>query len=223
MRRRLLVIGIALGIVCAMAGGLWVGWLPHYRPALSAGERYGIDVSHFQGVIDWNRVAEDDISFVYIKASEGGTFVDARFATNWAGAGAADLDRGAYHFFTLCTPGDVQARHFLSVLPKDPSSLPPALDLELPGNCEARPDAADVQTQVRSFVRTVEAATSKKIVLYIGGSFEAAYGIGGKFDEPRWTPRFLMHPAGSWTVWQVGGFATIDGIAGRVDLDVDRN
>jgi lysozyme len=79
--------------------------MAYYRPALLPGERYGIDVSHHQGVIDWERVANDGISFAYMKATEGNEFVDERFADNWRGAANAGLDRGAYHYFPLCSPG----------------------------------------------------------------------------------------------------------------------
>lgn len=72
-----------------------------------------VDVSNHQGDIDWRAVARDDIRFAYLKATEGGDFIDKRFEKNWTGAGSADIDRGAYHFFTLCRPGVDQARNFL--------------------------------------------------------------------------------------------------------------
>jgi hypothetical protein len=103
-------------IILAVAAG-WFFWLPAFRPALRAGEAYGIDVSAYQGRIDWRRVAGQQVSFAYIKASEGGDFVDRRFAANWSGAGRAGVPHGAYHFFSLCTPGLAQARNFLRVVP----------------------------------------------------------------------------------------------------------
>ena len=106
----------AVVLLLALAGAIWwFVWVPNWRPALQDGERYGIDVSAHQDAIDWQRVAEDNIRFAYIKATEGGDFVDKRFDENWRGAGAAGLDRGAYHFFTLCTPGEAQARNFLTI------------------------------------------------------------------------------------------------------------
>ena len=85
-------------------------------------------MSGHQDVIDWKRVADDGIAFAYIKATEGGDFVDDRFRENWRNAGTAALDRGAYHFFTLCRPGDEQARNFLAVAhPTPPPSVPPSI------------------------------------------------------------------------------------------------
>src|SRR3954453_12196349 len=100
-------IGLVAGLVLALiVAALWT-WhraLPAYRPARLAGEQFGVDVSNHQGEIDWRPVAADDMSFAYIKATEGGDFIDDRFRPNWDGAAAAGLDRGAYHFFTLCRP-----------------------------------------------------------------------------------------------------------------------
>ncbi len=187
------------------------------------GERYGIDVSHHQGPIDWGRVAGDGISFAYIKASEGGDHVDGRFAENWAAAEAAGIERGAYHFFTLCTPGATQAQHFLSVVPDDPSALPPAVDLELAGNCGARPDPATVERELRAFLAMVEEATGKTAVLYIGDDFESVYAFREALERPLWIPRFLLRPGDAeWRIWQASAFAEVDGVDGSVDLDIMR-
>lgn len=208
------------GVVAATVGTLWFVWLPSYRPALGPGERYGIDVSHHQGQIDWTSVATDDISFAYIKATQGDDFTDERFAENWRGAAAAGLERGAYHFFSLCTPGAAQAQHFLSVLPPDPGELPEAIDLELSGNCDARPDAAVVARELEAFLAAVESATGRPMVLYLREDFDALYPVA--VERPRWVARFLRRPPGDvgWALWQVGGIAHVDGIEGKVDLDV---
>ncbi|MPZ24716.1 MAG: hypothetical protein GEU28_14585 [Dehalococcoidia bacterium] len=69
-------------------------------------------------------------------------WVDAWFDVNWAEVGRVGLDRGVYHFFTLCAPGEAQARNFLSVAAPDPEALPPAVDLEFPGQlqCTSAPN-----------------------------------------------------------------------------------
>jgi lysozyme len=218
------VLGIVLaggvGIAVAL---LWFMWLPQYRPPLQEGEEYGIDVSHHQGSIDWRRVAADDISFAYIKATEGGDFTDDRFEENWKKAADAGLTRGAYHFFTLCTPGDIQARHFLSVVPKDPEALPPAVDLELTGNCSDRPAVATVRLQLGEFLRLLESETGQRVILYVSDDFEALYPVRQQLGRPLWHLRFLLRPnVEGWVIWQVMGFAHIEGIDGDVDLDVIR-
>lgn len=101
----------------------------------------GIDVSHHQGDIDWQRVAADDVAFAIIKATEGGDHIDDAFATNLSEARAAGLVVGAYHFFTFCRPGADQAKNFLAVVPRGEPMLPPVVDIEFWRQLPASPYA----------------------------------------------------------------------------------
>ena len=89
--------------------GLLVIIYPWLEPARLLYDVHGIDVSHHQGKIDWPAVAVDGVGFAFIKATEGGDFVDPRFAENWKASAKAGIPRGAYHFFTQCRPATVQA------------------------------------------------------------------------------------------------------------------
>ncbi|WP_437899264.1 GH25 family lysozyme [Sorangium sp. So ce124] len=95
-------------------------------------------------------------AFAFLKATEGGDFVDPRFAENWRGTGRAGLLRGAYHFFTFCRPGRDQAANFVAYVPRDPSALPPVIDLEMGGNCAARPAPDRLKAELDDFLRVVE-------------------------------------------------------------------
>ena len=128
---------------------------------------------------------------------------------------------GAYHFFTLCSPGRAQAEHFIATVPRVPA-LPPAVDLELAGNCKERPSEEDVRREVRAFIAAVERETRQSVLLYVGDDFEGRYPVREQLVRPLWNARFLRRPSGPWSVWQVMGFARVDGIRGRVDLDVMR-
>lgn len=221
-RRRRLLLGCCL-LVPALAAFAWFVAVPQYRPPLQDGEHYGIDVSNHQGSIDWAAVAGDDIRSAYIKATEGETFVDQRFAANWAGAGAAGLRRGAYHFFSLCSPGASQAAAFLRVVPRDPQALPPALDLEW-GACTNRPDQATVQREMTAFIEAVERGTGRRVVVYALPSFTAVYPVPQQFVRDRWERRLFLRPERSdWSIWQVSDRARVNGIDGPVDLDVWRD
>jgi lysozyme len=223
LKQSVRALGMLVLAFAVAAAAIWFLWLPHYRPALMPGERYGIDVSHHQGAIDWNRVAADDVSSAYIKATEGSDFTDPRFEENWEGAADAGLARGAYHFFSLCTSGDLQARHFLETVPDDAEALPPAVDLELAGNCGDCPDAATVRRELDGFLRLVESETGQGVVLYVGDDFEDLYPVRQRLGRPLWHLRFLRRPdVGGWVIWQVMGFAHVEGIDGNVDLDVMR-
>lgn len=212
-------VAVAVVIIGALAVARWV-WFPQYRPVLGDGERYGLDVSNHQGVIDWERVAADDIDFVYIKATEGGDFVDARFEDNWRGAGAAGLYRGAYHFFTLCRSGVDQARNFLNVVPYVEAELPLAVDLELGGNCAARPPTEGVLAEVEAFIDVVETETGTKLVLYVLEDFNQLYPALDRFDRARWERRILLRPRGDWFIWQFTFEGAVDGVDGGVDINV---
>jgi lysozyme len=211
--------GVVVTVV--LAGVFWFVFVPNWRPPLREGESYGVDVSTHQGKIDWQRVAADGIQFAYIKASEGGSFIDSRFRANWAAAGEAGLDRGAYHFFTLCRQGDVQARHFLAVARPDPRALGPAVDLELAGNCGRRPPASQVMAELKTFLEIVEAAWGQSALLYVGDDWESRYPIRTQLHRPLWQFRFLRRPSpDNLRIWQVHGFARVEGISGRVDLNI---
>lgn len=217
-----------MAVVLAVLVAAMTWWLlrpsdgaPDERPPLHRGETYGIDVSSHQGTIDWERVVRDDIAFAYIKASEGGDFVDARFRENWAGAKAAGVARGAYHFFTLCRRGGEQAEQFLRVAPAEAGALSPAVDLELIGNCAARPEPASVAAELRVFLTRVEAAWGRSVLLYVGDEWERRYPVLRTSDRPRWV-KASGRPAPPWVVWQRRALADVDGVTGPVDLDVAR-
>lgn len=211
-----------VAVLLAAAALVWFGLLPEYRPELRAGERYGIDVSHHQGRVDWDRVAGDGVSLAYLKATEGDDFVDRRFAANWSGAASAGINRGAYHFFTLCSSGAAQAANFLRTVPVDPEALPPAVDLEFSA-CTARPDPADVQRELGIFVATVEARVGRPVVLYALPVFTRAYPLPASLTRDRWVRSLLRRPSDpDWSIWQVSNVARVDGIGARVDLDVWR-
>jgi lysozyme len=158
----------------------------------------------------------------YIKATEGTDFTDDTFAENWTAAGGAGIQRGAYHFFSLCSSGADQARHFLSVLPADRGELAAAVDLELADNCSARPTSTDVGRQVETFLSLLDRATGKPTVVYLGADFRALYGVRQLTGHPLWIPHFMVRPKDGWSVWQVDGFAHVDGVEGKVDLDLMR-
>jgi len=200
---------------------LWFVAVPRYRPGLRAGERYGVDVSGHQGDIDWHRARQDGIGFAYIKATEGGDFVDGRLTENWQGSAAAGVDHGAYHFFSLCRSGADQAENFLRAVPTDPQALPPAVDLEFVGNCSARPPRDDLLRELKVFIDRVEVATGRTVAVYVLDDFDARYGVSGSIDQPVWIRHFILRPGtDDWLIWQVNGHSSVDGISGDVDLDV---
>lgn len=239
----LLVIGGCTALVANLAGGgdtprraddaaMTVGATPADAPALTqlpegaqltAEEAMGIDVSSYQRDIDWEQVAGDGYVFAYIKATEGTGFVDTHFRQNWDGARAAGITPGAYHYFTLCSPGAEQAASFLAAAPPDDAALPPALDLEFDGACDARPEAADAQAQIDAFTYEVEKAWGRRMVIYSSSEWRAHYGLPVADSRPDWLYSDLGRPSlEDWSVWQLRFDGTVAGIEGPVDIDVVR-
>ncbi|MFS3127614.1 GH25 family lysozyme [Nocardioides sp. Bht2] len=189
-------------------------------------DHLGIDASHHQGVIDWKRVAADEIEFAYLKASEGSTFTDPRFADNRRQALAAGLRVGGYHYFSICSPGAPQAKHFVQVLGEQGdrrTTLPPAVDLELGGNCAQPPARAELLREVQGFIDDVEAATGRNVVVYAYPDFEERFHLTAALDRRLWV-RLLgkEEPGSDWWMWQKSDSARVDGVPGNVDLNLLR-
>ena len=172
-------------------------------------------------------MAGDGITFAYLKATEGSTFTDPAFADNVAGARAAGLRVGGYHYFTLCSPPAPQADHFVATwrsVGLGPRALPPVVDLELIGNCDPPPAAPAMLAAARDFVSRVEEATRRRVVVYVHPDFETTYpGLVDALDRRRWVRRTGSRPPpGDWWMWQRSDHARVAGIGTPVDLDVLR-
>ncbi len=184
----------------------------------------GIDVSRWQGRIDWNAVAASGIRFMYAKATEGATVVDDLFAEYWAGALYAGLERGAYHFLTTSTPAEAQAAAFLRTYPGG-GELPPALDLERGAN-GLEPDAASAL----AWLRVVGAELGTKPLVYCSPGYAISQLQGRKEaaeigEHALWVAHYgvrspaLRAPWTRYAIWQ-HGTTTVPGIAGPVDANV---
>ncbi|MGB9375970.1 MAG: GH25 family lysozyme [Mycobacteriales bacterium] len=216
------ILALALVVLIAGPAFVWFFWLPHHRPGLRPGEVYGVDVSSSDGVIDWVGVAQAGMRFAYVRATAGDSVTDDRFLDNWEGAGATGLRRGAVHAFSLCSDGVDQAVYFLGTAPRAAGALPPAVELNLAGNCAKRPDPDAVNQQFKVFLATVEGAWKARMLIFVGADWQKRYPVPTSVDRPRWRAGLLSRPAQPWAVWRLHGYAHVDGIKPRVDLDVGR-
>jgi lysozyme len=193
-------------------------WWMHNRFAVQ-----GIDISHYQGEIHWEAVRDDGVAFAFIKATEGTTLVDDRFAANWRGAGEAGIARGAYHFFRPTLGGAAQAQHFLAHVRYQKGDLPPVLDLEVTDDATA----GAIQREALAWCEAVEQAWGVRPIVYTLPHYADSY-LDSKFARyPLWIVDLGLRlwPSTSkgwpkWTFWQHSHRGSIDGIAGDVDLNV---
>lgn len=212
-------VALAVTVIVGLCVAGWVWGLPRYRPEISDTQLFGVDVSNHQGEIDWQLVPSANVGFAYIKATEGSDFTDATFAGNWAQAQAAGLEVGAYHFFSYCTSGEAQAAHFLAVAPPDPTSLPPAVDIEQSGACLDTSSPDRVLQEVQSFLAVVEQAHAREAVVYVLDGFDYLAPV----TETRrlWRRSLFRGPVETeWSIWQFHNRSTISGIEGPVDLNI---
>ncbi len=190
---------------------------------------HGIDVSKFQGEIDWGAVANSGVKFAWIKATEGGDHADERFQANWTGAKAAGVPRGAYHFVYWCRPPIEEVNWFEQNVPVEPDALPPVLDVEATPEsktCHRRLERESAQADMRVMLEEMERHFGKRPVIYTSVDFyEAILSDGAFSDYPIWVRSTKHHPSvryGSreWKFWQYQADGHITGIDGKVDRNV---
>ena len=201
---------------------------PH--PGVASARRlpiHGIDVSKWQGKIDWASVAGAGTQFAFIKATEGGDHVDERFMENWYGAKQAGIPRGAYHFMFWCRPAADQARWFKQSVPADPGAMPPVLDVEWNGEsklCPHKVSRDQALSMIRTMLRAMEEHTGKRPIIYTDITFHNEVLEGELADYPHWVRSTAAEPQERyndrrWTMWQYTTTGRVPGIKG----DVDRN
>jgi lysozyme len=195
------------------------------RPLFSAEEAprgvRGVDVSRYQGTINWSAVKDDGVHFAFIKATEGGDLTDPTFARNWRNSKRAGVIRGAYHFYRPGTDAARQARHFLRTVKLSEGDLPPVLDVEVHGGI----GSTRLQRGVRTWLRIVEEETGKRPIVYTNPGFARRLAGGNFRRHALWIAHYRSAAPrvptgwGKWTFWQHSERGRVDGIRTRVDIN----
>jgi GH25 family lysozyme M1 (1,4-beta-N-acetylmuramidase) len=199
-------------------------------PDFAASPPPGIDVSHYQGTINWTSVKAAGIQWAYIKATEGTTYTDPTFSANYTNAYYAGVIRGAYHFAQPgSSSGASQANYFAAhggAWSADNLTLPGMLDLE--GGCYGL-SAASMQSWILDFYNTYKADTGRDVVIYTSASWwnSCTGGWSGMstrspLDAASWTSAAdPTIPTGFpyATMWQYTDAGSVSGISGAVDRD----
>lgn len=184
-------------------------------------ERYpvrGIDVSAHNGTIDFKKVSEAGMEFVFIKATEGGDFKDKNFRVNYDHAKQAGLKTGIYHFFRFDRDGVEQAINLMKVVGKRQPELGLVIDVEKTGN----PDSIPPETINRRLTEMVDYLNllGHRVMFYTNKDGYYDYLADTFPGYPLWICGFNETPINAeWTFWQFNHRGKIDGIVGNVDLN----
>lgn len=186
----------------------------------------GIDVSEYQGDINWKAVADSGVVYCFVKATEGVQSRDPMFAKNWAAMKSVGIIRSAYHFFIASKDPKVQANNFLGLTRSvwDTNDLPPVLDLEKNHGIGAN----EVIDKAGIWLDTVEASIGRRPIIYTFPSFwNEALGNSPRLgaNYRLWIAHYGTNnpwvPGGwkSWTFHQYSESGTVPGVSGPCDMN----
>ena len=187
----------------------------------------GIDVSYYQGNIDWNLMQQQDVDFAFIKATEGSSHIDPKYYENWMGILQTDIKAGAYHFFSFESSGLDQALHYIQTVPITEGMLPPVIDVEFYGNYFSnKPDVETTRRELQHMLWMLEAHYGMKPIIYATDSSYSLYIRDAFSGYPLWIRNVYFSPnigmPRKWTFWQYTSTAKMEGYDGH-EKYIDRN
>lgn len=227
MRKFIWLIGSII-VLLALLGGIhyfsWRSKLP--RSVVLDTSVYpvkGIDLSSHNGDVDFHRLVADSLDFIMLKASEGTTFQDTKFHSNYVNARKAGIKAiGAYHFFRFDTDGQMQAMNFLNSLRGKMLDLPAVIDIEEWGNPKHIPDD-DIIERLSALLDYLH-QNGHNVMFYTNKDGYERF-IKGRFnDYPLWICSFSDPPlekedAGRWSLWQYSHLGWTEACDSEVDLN----
>jgi lysozyme len=182
------------------------------------GKIWGIDVSHHQNNIKWEKLKEQKPHFIFLKASEGASRLDCKYIENYKAAKKLGIWVGSYHFFTYKSTGKDQAKNFLSIAKRKNGDLPLVLDAEF---ARKMPAKRLVSNELVTFVNIVYERTGRYPMIYCDYDYYLLYlkdRLKGKCKL--WIVDYKNKPNCKWTFWQTTNKFKIEGVRGCVDFNL---
>lgn len=221
---------ILLAVLCAgiYAHGVYNGWFLLNNPSKNSYPVRGVDVSHYQGKIDWERLSQNDIEFAYIKATEGSSHLDPEFAANWQNARETRLAAGAYHFFSFDSSGKTQAENFIASIGAEYTGmLAPVVDVEYYADKKENPPSVEaVYNELLVMLILLEQEYQVRPIIYTTEDVWQRY-IKEQFPEyPLWIRNVMTKPrlgdGYPWILWQYTNREKLEGYYGEEEF-IDMN
>ncbi|MDE6279489.1 MAG: hypothetical protein K2M05_05900 [Paramuribaculum sp.] len=209
----------------ALLIGAGVGWMllwseePLISPDVSGFPVRGADISAHNGDVDFGRLArEENLKFVYLKATEGRRWKDRRFNINYIRARHAGLKVGAYHFVRFDVDAESQALNLIQSLRGKTLDLPVALDIEEWTNPYLKADSVGRMVKV---IADMLAGEGYPVIVYTNKQGHGRY-IENRLDSvPLWICSLSSKlPEQDWIFWQYSHRGSAAGVAGDLDLNV---
>lgn len=184
----------------------------------------GIDISHHQGDINWHQVDTYQylpIAFIYMKATEGETWVDPKYHEYLKGAQVTNIPIGSYHYYKSNKSVDKQFENFISTVDISSQDLVPVVDIE---ECTGI-NPSQLNDSLHKFLDKLEAHYGVKPMLYTGNDFYNEYLQGQYEGYPLWIARYshkepVLVDSTTWGVWQHDDKGYVAGISEYVDINI---
>jgi lysozyme len=197
----------------------------NFKKSLKDYTVFGIDVSHYQGEIDWAKLKKDENpDFVIIRATAGKDGKDKRFDKNWKEAGEQKCLRGAYHYYRPDENSTEQANFFIKNVNLNEGDLPPVLDIEKYSRVQS---LSSLKAGLLNWLKIVEEHYDVTPILYTYNKFYTSTIIhDNRFDKyPLWIAWYNINGnpddvSSNWVFWQFTDKGRVNGIEGDVDLNV---
>lgn len=225
VKKKIVILIMVSALFVIMLGELfYTGILWFVYPENMGYSVKGIDVSRYQGNINWEIISSQEIEFAFIKATEGSSYFDPMYNVNIVSARNNGIYVGAYHFFSSESAGKTQAENFIKVVSPHKIDLPPVLDFEISKSVK---DKENVIKEAYDFLQEVEKYFGVKPIIYTTYESYSAFFTNNFGEYPMWFRDLFKEPKiegnRDWLFWQYCNRGRIDGIEKKqkyTDLNV---
>ncbi len=179
---------------------------------------WGVDISHYQEIFDWDKLQKQKPGFIFVKATEGSTIQDPKYTEYYKMVRKLKIPVGSYHFFTYKSSGKEQAKNFLAIVRYQHGDLPMVLDAEF---AKVMPNRKQIKKDLFEFMTAVYGRTGRSPIIYCDYKYYLLYLKDNLPMQCRlWIVDYNHNPNCDWTFWQTTEKFRVAGIKGYVDFNM---